>query len=48
MAHDFNHLLTAILSNIAVVLADLPSNDRNRNFLATAEKAALQAADTVE
>src|SRR5262249_8790854 len=47
MAHDFNHLLTAVLSNIAVVLANMPNDDRNRGFLATAERAALEAAEIV-
>jgi PAS domain S-box-containing protein len=48
MAHDFNHLLTAILGNIAIVLNNLPQDDRNRNFLDTAEKAALQAAEIIK
>jgi PAS domain S-box-containing protein len=48
MAHDFNHLLTAILGNIAMVLANMPEDDRNRSFLATAEKAALQAAEVTK
>jgi PAS domain S-box-containing protein len=48
MAHDFNHILTAILGNIAVVLKNLPDDDRNRDFLATAEKAALHAGEIIK
>jgi two-component system, cell cycle sensor histidine kinase and response regulator CckA len=48
MAHDFNQLLTAILGNLSLVLAQLPPTDPNRELVANAEKAALQAAEVVK
>jgi two-component system, cell cycle sensor histidine kinase and response regulator CckA len=48
MAHDFNQFLTAILGNLSLVLARLPRSDPNHEFLANAEKAALQAATVVK
>lgn len=45
IAHDFNNLLTAILGNVALVLAALPENDPNRELLLAADKAAGRAAE---
>jgi PAS domain S-box-containing protein len=44
VAHDFNNLLTAILGNVALILAHLPPGDPNRGWAAQAERAALRAA----
>jgi PAS domain S-box-containing protein len=45
IAHDFNNLLTAVTSNLALVLVDTAPEDRRRDALLLAEKAAWQAAD---
>jgi two-component system cell cycle sensor histidine kinase/response regulator CckA len=48
MTHDFNQLLTVILGNLSLVLNRLPQSDPNRDLLANAEKAALQAAEVLK
>jgi PAS domain S-box-containing protein len=45
VAHDFNNLLTAILGNIALLLANVRPADPNRELLRDTETAALRAAD---
>jgi PAS domain S-box-containing protein len=48
LAHDINHLLTAVIGNISLVLEDLPSGDSNRVYLERAQKIALRAGETVK
>jgi PAS domain S-box-containing protein len=48
MAHDFNHLLTGMLGNLAAVLADVADDDPKRDCLVQVEKAALRALEVVK
>jgi len=45
IAHDFNNLLTGILGNLSLALADLPRDHGTHELLASAEVAALRAAE---
>src|SRR5207302_10223507 len=45
VAHDFNNLLTAILGNLSLVIAGLPTGDPNRELLRAAERASERAAN---
>jgi PAS domain S-box-containing protein len=45
IAHDFNNLLTGILGNLSLALADLPMDHPSHELLASAEVAALRAAE---
>src|SRR5262249_24996075 len=48
MARDFNQLLTTILGNLSLVLTNVPRSDLNREFLVSAERAALAAGEMVK
>ena len=45
IAHDFNNLLTAILGYCALLLEDLPDDDRHCRDVTEIQKAGLRAAD---
>jgi PAS domain S-box-containing protein len=45
IAHDFNNLLNSIMGNIELAAMDLKTDDRIRESLTRAEKAALRAKD---
>jgi two-component system cell cycle sensor histidine kinase/response regulator CckA len=48
IAHDFNNLLTAIMGNISLAKAQLPTDDRTQRRLVEAEKASLRAKDLTQ
>lgn len=48
IAHDFNNLLNAIMGNIELAAMDLDTDDRIRESLTRAEKAALRAKDLTQ
>jgi signal transduction histidine kinase len=48
VAHDFNNLLTAILGNVGLLAADMPSNDPKNELLQAVEKAGTRAAELIQ
>jgi two-component system, cell cycle sensor histidine kinase and response regulator CckA len=47
LAHDFNNMLTAILGNLGLLLADMPESDPHRTLTESTRQAALRAAELV-
>ncbi len=48
MAHDFNDLLTAVMGNTDLALADLPGDSPLRSYLERIRKAALEGAELTD